>query len=269
MENLTKCSERKKNKGEKAQLFFLFLLSVRIKKAFGANRGFGYPGAVPSHSEQSSQDSWQTQALGSRAAQKLWLHRLETVEKPLVLPGEPLTPNSNEFETQLNAVVAQDLLFCSCNTQSAQPNPKAGVGLQLKRSCPSALCCVPVLVKAHLSALTFVMCSSAMSQGTQLWQTLQDPITRSRQQPLVGCDHDVIMGQDPQLLTHCHSTNTQSEQIPLSAERRFVQAYLSLVPSSRFHSTIFQLNISGAELYLFQSCTGRGKLVWVDREGIR
>lgn len=119
MENLTKCSERKKKKKRRKGTIVFLVPSVCIKKAFGANRGFGCPGAVPSHSEQSSQVFWQTQALGSRAAQKLWLHRLETVEKPLVLPGEPLTPHSNEFETQLNAIIAQDLLFCSCNAQPA------------------------------------------------------------------------------------------------------------------------------------------------------
>lgn len=149
MENLTKCSERKKKKKKEKRhncfscSFCLYQESIWCQQRLWM---FGCPGAVPSHSEQSSQVFWQTQALGSRAAQKLWLHRLETVEKPLVLPGEPLTPHSNEFETQLNAIIAQDLLFCSCNAQPAQPNPKAGVGLQLKRSYPSALCCVPVLV---------------------------------------------------------------------------------------------------------------------------
>lgn len=113
-----------------------------------------------------------------------------------------------------------------------------------------------------------------MSQGTQLWQTLHDPITRSRQQPLVGRDHDVIMGQDPQLFTHCHSTNTQSEQSPLSAERRrFVFQQSASLPQLSALFKVSHNNISahtsGAELYLFQSCTGRGKLVWVDREGIR
>lgn len=141
MENLNKCSERKKIRG-KATIVFLVPSVFEDKDSIWCQQRLWIPWG-------STQLFWAVlpdfcRPWGAKKPTSCDVTEQRRSEKPKVLPGEPLTLNPDEFETQLNST--RDFLFCSCSTRPAQPNPKAGVELWLKKSCPSTLCCVPVLV---------------------------------------------------------------------------------------------------------------------------